>query len=60
MIHGERFTNDLYLPCSTEVVLSLVNDCFLKHIAGLFSGTLLEVLVVDFDIWNVSLVAWND
>lgn len=43
-----------------EVVLLSVDHIWLQYITGLLSGTLLQELVVNLDVWYVSFVAWND
>lgn len=50
---------DNHLPSGGEVVLLLVNNCFLKDIASLLSDTLANELVVDLHVWDIALVAWD-
>ena len=50
---------DLYLPCGGEVVLLLIDDLLLEDITSLLSGTLAQEVVVDLDVGDVSLVAWD-
>ena len=55
--------NDLklivYLPCGGEIVLGFVEHFLAEDFARLLSDALTEVLIVDLDAGNVTLVAWN-
>ena len=48
-----------YLPCGGEIVLGFVEHLLPEDLARLLSDALAEVLVVDLDAGDVTLVAWN-
>jgi len=55
-----RTRNDSRVEASGgEVVLLLVNDLLLEHIAGLLSNPLSNELVVNRNIGHIALVAWD-
>ena len=48
-----------YLPCSGEIVLGFVEHLLAEDLARLLRDALAEVLVVDLDAGDVTLVTWN-
>jgi len=46
--------------CGRVVVLDLVDDLGLEDVAGLLGDALADELVVDLDIGDIALVAWDD
>ena len=48
-----------YLPSSGEIVLGFVEHLLAEDLARLFRDALAEVLVVDLDAGDVTLVTWN-
>lgn len=48
-----------YLPCGREIVLGFVEHLLAEDLARLLRDALAEVLVVDLDAGDVTLVTWN-
>ena len=48
-----------YLPCGGEIVLGFVEHFLAEDLARLLRDALAEVLVVDLDAGDVTLVTWN-